>query len=262
MQRHNAPLKFFSYKIKGKIFGSVCIDNGWLANDFKNKNKSINFLPVPTSSVYVPLSESINGKIIIPFKSKCLHPLQSNMFRNASYVLLSKRQAAFSKNIQTDFSGKTISTREREIRKYIKSGGSFKPISTISHNELFDIYEYLFQSRWGKQISEKEINRSFFNEFHNHFKGEVLMMNGEPTAIQLLVSVESRAGYFVDFINIGYKKQIQTDSVGTILMWNNLKVLHAEAVNKDINLIYSYGFMSGDYKKRWCIPANTGRVLF
>lgn len=260
MLRHNAPLKFYSFKRQGRVLGSVCVDNGWVANDFKNKKRAINFLPVPATSIYIPLSKDMQNAIM-PFKSKCLHPLQKNAFFNTSYELFSKRRAAFAKNIENGFSKKTVSTREREIRRYIKSGGHFKPVGEISGEELFDIYNDLFQSRWGRGIAEPEINRLFFKEFQSFFKGGVMFVKGEPTAIQLLISVENRAGFFADYINIGYKKNEDIDSIGTMLMWNNLKMLNNEALSKGLDLHYSFGFMSGEYKTRWCTPAAVGRVF-
>jgi hypothetical protein len=37
MLQLGAPLRFFSYKVKGNIVGSICVDQGWIANDIKNK---------------------------------------------------------------------------------------------------------------------------------------------------------------------------------------------------------------------------------
>jgi hypothetical protein len=34
-----------------------------------------------------------------------------------------------------------------------------------------------------------------------------MMMGEDPVAIQLLISADSQAGFFVDYINIGYKQE-------------------------------------------------------
>ncbi|WP_240116309.1 antimicrobial resistance protein Mig-14 [Erwinia endophytica] len=261
MLRHGAPLRFFSYKKKGITLGSVCVDHGWIANDIKNRNRSILHLPVPATSIYLPFSQDLKSKVIMPFKSKCLHPLQNKIFINTSYGLLSKRTAAFAKNINSDFSKKTITTREREIRNFLKSGGSFLSVDKMSGDQIFDIYQTLFFSRRKKEVSDQTINRSFFNEFHANFKGDVMFIGNEAIGIQLLLSVNSKSGFFVDFINIGYRQDSHINSLGTILMWRNLASLNAEAYKMRKTLNFSYGFMSGDYKKRWCNPAPVGKVL-
>lgn len=257
----NAPLQFFSYKRNGKRLGSVCVDNGWVVNDVKNKNKSIKCLPVPTYATYIPFSHDFKGSVILPFKSKCLHPYQRDRFFNTSYNLLSKRTVAVVKSVSSDFSKKTISTREREIRKYCNAGGMFKPVSQFNGDELFDVYNNLFHARRNEVMGEQAINRRFFNEFHTHFKGDVMFMDDEPIAMQLLLSVTSKVGFFVDFINIGYKQDTPVNSIGTMLMWRNLTALSAESDKNNHRLYYSYGSMCGDYKKRWCNPVSVGRVL-
>jgi len=66
---------------------------------------------------------------------------------------------------------------------------------------------------------------------------------------------------FVDFINIGYRKDINAGSLGTMLMWKNLTALYQEAAENNLNLYYSYGMMSGEYKTRWCHPVSLGRSI-
>jgi hypothetical protein len=259
MLENNAPLKFYSYSRNGEVVGAACVENGWLVNDYKNKNRMIKTLLMPKSSIFIPLKRG--ERILLPFKSKCLHPLQCKQFINSSYEFFSKRKVAIAKNPFKDYSKKTFATREREIRKFVSAGGSFKPISEISGDVLFDIYNDLYHSRRNKNVADPELNKSFFNQHHKNFKGEVMMMGGEPIAIQLLLSVNNVAGNFVDYINIGYKQNSQLNSIGTIMMWRNLTTLNSEALMANENLFYSYGFMSGEYKERWCKPESIGRAL-
>lgn len=259
MLKNNAPLKFFSFSKKGESLGGVCVENGWLANDYKNKNRAIKSLLIPKQSIFIPLKEG--GKYILPFKSKCLHPLQHSLFLNCSYKLFSKRKVAIAKNPLRDFSKKTIATREREVRKFLANGGSFKSISEVSANILFDIYNDLYRSRRNKPVSDQDLNRRFFNDYHQNFKGEIMMIGDDPIAMQLLLSVDNRAGLFVDYINIGYKPNTSINSLGTIMMWRNLTEINNFAMQHNKNLYYSFGHMSGDYKERWCVPEPVGRTL-
>jgi hypothetical protein len=96
---------------------------------------------------------------------------------------------------------------EREVRNFIKSGGSFKPISEVSSDLFFDMYDELYFARRNTHVSDVDLNRKFFKEFHHRFKGDVMMMGEDPVAIQILISADSQAGFFVDYINIGYKQE-------------------------------------------------------
>ncbi len=51
--------------------------------------------------------------------------------------------------------------------------------------------------RRGEETSDREINKKFFLEFHKNLKGEIMFINDEPLAIQLILAVKSKAGFFV-----------------------------------------------------------------
>ena len=260
--RQGAPLKFYAYRKKGKILGSVCTENGWLASDSKNSHRSLASLPIPSSSIYVPLSSAVESRVILPFRSRCIHHLQYNRFLNTSYNVFSKRQAAFAKDPAQDYSKKTVSTRERELRNFLKGGGTFINVSLLDGEHIFEIYETLFEARRQRSLKDRDVNRAFFREFQQHFKGHVMFLNEEPVAIQLLLSVSGVAGTFVDFINIGYRMNENAGALGTMIMWKNLTSLYQDARENNQTLYYSYGALSGEYKARWCHPVPLGRVIF
>ncbi|MGE5988454.1 hypothetical protein GW952_05155 [Klebsiella michiganensis] len=66
---------------------------------------------------------------------------------------------------------------------------------------------------------------------------------------------------FVDFISIGYLKDIHAGSLGTMLMWKNLTAIYQEAAENNLNLYYSSGMVSGEYKTRWRHPLSFGRSI-
>ncbi|HAT3767091.1 TPA: hypothetical protein I8636_003754 [Morganella morganii] len=108
-------------------------------------------------------------------------------------------------------------------------------------------------------FNESPLLREFFSEFKNNFIGYVAYLNNEPASIQLNLATKSNYGLFVDFINIGYNIDIKNHSLGNIIMWKNLNYYNKITNQK---LIYSYGMMSCDYKKRWCTPVKTGRLIY
>lgn len=139
--------------------------------------------------------------------------------------------------------------------------GSFLNVSQLDGEHIFEVFEILYQARRNQAIAERAINKAFFREFQPCFKGYMMFLHNEPVALQLLLSVSSSAGMFVDFINIGYRIDSNAGAVGTMLMWKNLTALYQEAAEKQLPLHYSYGSMSGDYKNRWCHSVNNGRVI-
>lgn len=259
--KKSAPLKFYSYKKKNRVIASVCVDNGWVVNDHKNSGSSFSSLPIPSNSTYVPCQLDEGKKILLPFRTKCLHYLQNSNFYNTSYNLLSNRMVAIAKNPSIDFSTKTISSRNREIRNFLKRGGRFVSVSEINGDELYDIYESLFRARRNASITDADLNKEFFIEFKSHFKGHIMFLKNQPVALQLIISVQSKIGLFADFINIGYLMGDDYGALGTMIMWKNLISLHEESLEKNIQLYYSYGSMSGKYKERWCNPLKVGRVI-
>ncbi|AVA38520.1 transcriptional regulator [Proteus mirabilis] len=260
MMEQGIELTFLSYIKKGKLLGTACLDNGWLANDWKNSKKSdrSRIAPfIPEFSPLPPFAPSI--RCIAPFKSKCLNPLTKN-FINASFSLFSKRNIALSKPIN-EFSKKTVQTREREIRRFCDDGGFFVDIKDLESNELYDIFNDLFLKRRNISIGDRNICISFFQKFRNRLFGQVLFYKDTPICIQFLISTQSKLGFFVDFCNIGYDMEMKKHSLGTIAMWNNIVQANKVANELNLPLYYSYGFMSGKYKQRWCNPATTGKII-
>ncbi|AOV95520.1 Mig-14 family protein [Edwardsiella hoshinae] len=247
-----ATFNFIAYYHGGEIVAVACIDNGWLVNDFKNNNKSIVGLPLPVSGIVLPMKRGT--LCCVPFKSRCIsgdYPHVLNITQK-----FSKRLEAVAKKI-SDFSKKTQQTRRREIKKFQQAGGDFIDIATLSADTLLDSYDALLKKRWGQGIANLELNRQFFRRFQHCFYGDVAMLNGEIVGIQLLLKTESVRGIFVDFINIGY--DVDNDyPLGTMLMWRNIE----RVAELGDGVKYSYGFMSGEYKKRWCTPQLLSRVIF
>lgn len=253
---HGAKLDFYLFRTKNKIRGGVCIDNGWLCNDRKNSRNQLSNLPIPSCAIIPPFESGVT--CIIPFKSKSLLLNHNVTILNSSFHTFSKREIAICKEISA-FSKKTIYTREREVKRFVNDGGYFKNISELTASELYDHYHSLYSKRRSTAFYESPLLRKFFSEFKDNFVGHVAFFNNSPASIQLNLSTKSNFDLFIDFINIGYDTDIKNHSLGNIIMWKNLNY-YSEMTNK--NLTYSYGMMSGDYKKRWCIPVKTGRLIF
>jgi hypothetical protein len=254
-----AGFEFVECHKNGKLVGAACIDNGWLANDKTNPKRTDFHIPVPADAVYVPFKN--NAKCIIPFHAKCLHPLNQG-FLNSAFSKLSKRQICFAKSPLDGFSRKTVATRERETRRLQNAGGYFQDFSAFSPQQLQDIYWDLYKARRGEYPSDKQHNRLFFERFQQRLLGSVLFLHGEPCAMQLNVMTPSRKGLFVDYINMGLNQAIKDHSLGTILIWSNLKKAQKKADSLKLELHYSFGNPSAAYKERWCYQQHIGKILY
>jgi len=254
---NGAKLDFFLFKKGSNILGACCVDNGWLCNDAKNPKSQTSLIQIPHYSIRLPFRSNVN--CLIPFKSKHLSRNNQRVF-NSSFNFFSKRNVAISKN-SDEFSKKTISTRSREMRKFLDAGGSFYKSSDFDANTIYSIYDDLFSKRRPGKNPNEELHRGFFNSFKNCVVGDVAMINSVPVAFQFNLATQSNYGLFVDFINIGYDPKIKEHSLGTIMMWHNLKLIEKLAADSDSELTYSYGMMSGEYKSRWCKAERVGRIL-
>ncbi|WP_243212085.1 antimicrobial resistance protein Mig-14 [Klebsiella pneumoniae] len=254
--KNGANLEFFLFKHKGHISGGCCVDNGWLCNDIKNPKSQTSAIPMPHYSIMLPFQHGIS--CLVPFKSK--HVSRKNLFLNSSFDFFSKRNIAISK-LSSEFSNKTISTRNRESRKFIEEGGSFHKSLDFQSDELYSIYCELFSKRRPGKSADSKIGMDFFRAFSSSFIGDVAMVNDVPVAFQLNLVTRSNYGMFVDFINIAYDPAVKKHSLGTIMMWHNLKIIERHALECNSELTYSYGMMSGDYKHRWCNAERVGRLI-
>ena len=255
--KNGAVFEFFILRKNGVDIGACCVDNGWLCNDIKNPKSQTNHLPLPRYSVMPPFIDG--ARCVIPFKSKSFS-LKSVRVLNSSYKLFSKRKVAIAK-ASTDFSTKTVSTRNREFRKFIADGGSFKSAAEFSINELCDIYSDLYSDRREGGAALSLDGRQFLTEFKNQIVGDVALIQSEPVAFQLNIQSQSNYGLFVDFINIGYNTQIKKHSLGTLIMWRNLQIVESLSAKHPSPSVYSFGMMSGEYKSRWCNPVSVGKII-
>ncbi|WP_456309173.1 GNAT family N-acetyltransferase [Serratia proteamaculans] len=255
---NGAAFSFMAYRRRGELLGAVCTDNGWIANDYKNPRKQTDGLPLPCYSIIPPFREGV--QCLAPFKSRSLSQ-QCKNFKNVSFNLFSKREAAYARSVNDGFSKKTRYNRNREVKKFIDAGGEFISVSDIGSETLYNAYQQLFAQRRECEVKHDHRVKMFFALHHDDFFGNIAMMNGEPVGVQLLISSTSKLGFFVDFINIGYDTDIKDHSLGTIMMWNNLITANEHAKCQDLPLHFSYGMMSGEYKSMWCKPKKTGRIL-
>ncbi|MGX5054351.1 hypothetical protein ACWKX9_12005 [Enterobacter asburiae] len=152
----------------GEIIGALCVwEDKFLANDYTTweltKKKA---LPIAKDELIIPLDSK--RKFILPFHSKILSSLHKKNVRNSTYKINSGRTICIAKT-PSEFTSKTRQTRQREIKKFIASGGVLKSIADFSASEAMDIYDELFKIRRGCHTKDLEVNKSLLRCYPDNF---------------------------------------------------------------------------------------------
>ncbi|MBS9443544.1 GNAT family N-acetyltransferase [Photorhabdus heterorhabditis] len=200
-------------------------------------------------------------KTIIPGKSKTLSVLHKENFINAHYGRLNKRTICLAKE---DFSYKTRRNRSNEINKFKRSGGEICQIDDFTCQEFVDIYTTLYEKRWAKQHNEKEKEKliELYTELKQHLYGSVLTINGTPVAYDLVIKSDSPQWISFDAINGGFDPEYSNLSLGSIVMWLNIRNASDLCQQQQKTMRYSIGRPSFAYKDRWCNRHPLARTLF
>ncbi|MDR1063231.1 MAG: antimicrobial resistance protein Mig-14 [Azoarcus sp.] len=152
------------------------------------------------------------------------------------------------------FSSKFRYNQRRQLRLFMEAGGSVRPVSGFSPSELAAIYIDLFQRRWKFPAPGAATMAEVFALLHDWMRGSVLMLHGEPVAVQVLYRVESAQWVSVEYINGGIDPQAQDYSPGSVLISVNVEAAQQDAAALGKALRYSFGRAGPGYKNLWCLP--------
>jgi len=245
---------------KGYVIGAICVwEDNVLANDGTTweltKNKA---LPIARDELIFPLDKTRN--FFIPFHSKILSSLHKGSVKNATYTLNSGRTICIAKS-PSELTKKTKQTRQRELKKFLTSGGKIKPISGFTASDAMDIYDKLFYIRRGVHTKDLDCNKNLLRDYPDNFFGNILIYNNEPCAMQIIVKAETQHKICFDYINIGYDTNLTSLCLGTVLTWVNLNAAQDMWDEKQKKMRFSFGKPTFPYKTRWCTQEPIGRIL-
>lgn len=256
-KHHDLNEKFFIKKDNhDELIGAICSwENGYISGEQKiaKKHKLGNYL-LNFDEVMPPIRK--NAIRVLPFKTRYLSPIHSGNIINSSHFLDPNREISIVKNV----SSKTRGSRNRELRKFIDSGGIIRKISDYDVNSLLDIYDNLYFQRRG-QYAGMASARNILNEIPDLLFGSVLEMHGEPCAIQWITKSEDHQRIYLDYVNVGMRMDLNHLSIGTVITWLNVRdaIQYGDLCNKEVR--FSFGRPSADYKKRWCNTEPLFRVF-
>ncbi|WP_054178779.1 GNAT family N-acetyltransferase [Trabulsiella odontotermitis] len=246
--RHRLNETFFIQRSRsGELTGGVCIwDGKYIAGDQKPvKAHQLTRYPLNFDELVLPVSPQTRA--LLPFRTKFLSGLNHASFMNCSHRLNAGREISIVRPV----SQKTRQSRNRELKRFLNSGGEVRCVTDYSHDELIRIYARLYFLRRGKNITAEPI-ADLLNDIPDLMFGKILTFNDEPCAMQWLTKSEDHQRVYLDYINAGMDLALSSLSVGTLAAWVNIQAAQDYCQITGKQMRFSFGRPTADYKARWC----------
>ncbi|MFW0766668.1 hypothetical protein ACN0IV_12595 [Trabulsiella odontotermitis] len=246
--RHRLNEAFFVQRNRmGKLTGGVCVWEGkYIAGDQRPvKAHQLSRYPLNFDELVLPVSPEI--RTLLPFRTKFLSGLNHASFMNCSHWLNAGREISIVRPV----SQKTRQSRNRELKRFLSSGGEVRCVTDYSHDELISIYAHLYFLRRNKQITTEPV-AELLHEIPDLMFGKILIFNGKPCAMQWLTKSEDNQRVYLDYINAGMDLSLSSLSVGTLAAWVNIQAAQDYCRTAGKQMRFSFGRPTADYKARWC----------
>lgn len=159
-----------------------------------------------------------------------------------------------------EFSRKFRYNQRRELRLLEEAGGRLQPLAELATAEQARIYAELFRRRWGFEVRGKARLAEVFGLLREFMRGSLVLLGGEPVAIQILYRVEAPGWISVEYVNGGVAPEHRAFSPGSVLSFVNIREAWADAEARGKPLRYSFGRADRAYKDRWCRRVAVFRV--
>jgi hypothetical protein len=209
------------------------------------------FIDIGLSELILPLAPGI--EIDLPFLGHFISELSAvrlkNARRNPSFDF------AFTKGIKSGsprLQPKTIQTRRYETRRLEASGGQFVPIKSLTIKEFIVEYTRLFLKRRGQAPMGVKNFDIVFGELWDLVCGDMLVLNQEPVAIEILYKVVNLQNICVNFVNSAVDMSHNKLSPGTVLLFHNISLCEEKALQAGKDLRFCLGTSLAPYKMAWC----------
>ncbi|HBT4579261.1 TPA: GNAT family N-acetyltransferase, partial [Klebsiella pneumoniae] len=199
-------------------------------------------------------------KVLLPFSSKKISSLHRNGVINKLPEVFNKRQVCLVRN---DLCSKTKKNRRNELNRFKKNGGEIVPVTQYNPVQICNIYDTLFKKRWGVNVDRNTLHslEKFITDNPSMIFGNVLQMNSQPCAYDLIIKSESPRWLYFDIPNGGMDPSYTHLSVGSVLMWVNTQQAISLGISKGKETRFSLGKPTMNYKKRWCDPHYLLRTI-
>ena len=250
------PVVYYGVVRNGEIVGAIPVAGKHIlaTRDSLKAVDLYEFIDIGLSELILPLAPEI--EIDLPFLGHFISELSAarlkNARRNPSFDF------AFTKGIQSGFprlQPKTIQSRRREMRRLEASGGQFVPIKSLTIKEFIVEYTRLFLKRRGKAPVGVKNFDIVFGELWDLMCGDMLVLNQEPVAIEILYKVVNPQNICVNFVNSAVDLSHNKLSPGTVLLFHNISLCEEEALQAGKDLRFCLGTSLAPYKMAWCFCA-------
>lgn len=246
----------------GSLLGGMCTNGKKeiAIVGHQSKKIGIDMFPFNKDEMILPISNCV--KTVIPFRSKILSAINNRSTLNSTFSLNSQREICLAKTCgKGGYSSSTKNSRNRELKKFLNSGGEVVDQTLLTPIQLVDIYFELHAKRWGEEPGNKHQMIEMITSLREMIFGYVLFYNGQPCAFQLITRADSPEWICFDYVNGGYDREHNGFCPGTIVTWLNVRAAYELCEQEGKKMRYSFGKPTEAYKDRWCERAPLGRTL-
>ncbi len=246
----------------GTLLGGICIngEKEIAIIGHQSQNVGVDKFMLNKDELILPINPHV--KTIIPFRSKILSSVNRSSVLNATFSLNSHREICLAKTCgKGGYSSSTKSSRNRELKKFLESGGSIVDQALLTSTQLVDIYLELFGKRREKKPDNKKQMLDMVTSLRRMIFGYVLFYNNQPCAFQFITRADSPKWICFDYVNGGYDREYDEFCPGTIVTWLNVRAAYDLCEQEGKEMRYSFGKPTAAYKDRWCKRAPLGRML-
>nr|WP_090263332.1 GNAT family N-acetyltransferase [Pseudomonas panipatensis] len=242
------PVRYLGWIVDGQVRAAIPAWGRHLALSkevLKHAGKKALF-DLGNAEVILPIAE--DARISLRHRARYL----SELNREQVLDLRPQGEELALNRAPADFSKKFRYNQRREQRLLEEAGGVLQPMAELSPAEQAAIYADLFQRRWNFEVPGKARLADVFGLMREFMRGSLVLLDGEPVAIQILYRVESPKWISVEYINGGVAPENREFSPGSVLSFVNTQQAWAEAEALGKPLRYSFGRADREYKDRWC----------
>lgn len=217
-----------------------------LSKDSLKKEKKRHYFDLGNAEIILPVADE--AQVLLRHKTRYLSELNSQQIVSAR----PQKESLALARMPEDYSKKFRYNQRREQRLLEEAGGALRAISELSAAEQATIYADLFERRWGFVVPAKGYLTEVFTLLQEFMVGNVVYLQEQAVAIQILYRVDSPKWVSVEYINGGVDPRQREFSPGSVLSFVNTQEqwAYARAQNKDLR--YSFGRSDREYKERWC----------
>lgn len=245
-------VRYLGFSRWGKLHAAVPLWDSHIAST----NSALRYighpdlLDVGDEEVILPIAQS--ARIALPFQSDLLSDLQAASITNATRANGPPLMIADGLTTgRAPRSPETLSKLRRLHRRFLQSGGQERPIASLSAEEIAQEYSRLFAKRWGWEPHGMANLTEVFAALKDLMFGSVLLETDKTVAIAINYKVECPRWLLINGINQAVDPDRKDRSLGTLLMYLNLKGAEELAIHSNKEMRFSFGTLDHDYKKQW-----------